>query len=63
MRLLFGIILGILITVGGAYIHDASRAPSGASAERPMVNWDVVGDNMRALRARAVAEWSRLLGS
>ncbi len=63
MRTLFGIILGFLITVGGAYVHDTLRNPAGATAaERPMVNWDVVGENVRALRARAIAEWTRLTG-
>ena len=45
MRLLVGLILGALLTVGGAYIYDSRHAldatnPS-ASLERPLVNWDV----------------------
>ena len=40
MRLFFGIILGVMITIGGAYIHDLSAEP--ASTTGKMVNWDVV---------------------
>src|SRR3954462_9720728 len=43
MRLILGMILGTALTVGGAYISDAtiSRSPEA----RPMVNWDVVSKN------------------
>jgi hypothetical protein len=37
MRLIFGMILGAALTVGGAYIADTGK--SGPEA-RPMVNWD-----------------------
>ncbi len=43
MRLLFGMILGAALTVGGAYISDTAK--SGPDA-RPMVNWKVVGENV-----------------
>lgn len=63
MRLILGIILGILITIGGAYVHDSARSPAGATAaERPMVNWDVVNENFRALRTRIMTEWNKLTG-
>jgi hypothetical protein len=49
MPALFGFILGVLATIGGAYLYDAAsgRAPNGltptaASGQAPMVNWDVV---------------------
>jgi hypothetical protein len=64
MRVLIGIILGALITVGGAYLYDSSHAvtnsDSATVAQRPMVNWDVVGSKWSHLSARARAEWSRL---
>jgi len=64
MRLLIGIILGALITVGGAYIYDTAHAPSTvtAAAERPLVNWDVVAVKWNGLAARARTEWTRLAG-
>lgn len=37
MRLFFGIILGVLVTFGGAYFHDLNVEPTAK-----MVNWDVV---------------------
>src|SRR5262245_35704493 len=62
MRVLIGIILGDVITVGGAYLYDSSHAVtnSDSAAQRPMVNWDVVGNKWNHLTARARAEWSRL---
>ena len=46
MRLIFGMILGAALTVGGAYVADtASKGPDA----RPMVNWDVVGKNVDTL--------------
>jgi hypothetical protein len=41
MRTLFGIILGAAITVGAAYMHDASAMQSASGAARTIVNWDV----------------------
>jgi hypothetical protein len=46
MRVLLGIILGGVLTVGGAYLYDSHNTLAGANApasvQRPMVNWDVV---------------------
>ena len=42
MRTFFGIILGVALTVGGAYVAD-TMAGTGASH---MVNWDVVSKNL-----------------
>jgi hypothetical protein len=47
MRVLFGIILGVFLTIGFAYVYDASTthtsAPTAQTSpeQRPMVNWDV----------------------
>jgi hypothetical protein len=62
MRLLFGIVLGIFLTIGAAYLYDSAPARSDAAAApaRQMVNWDVVGHNLQVLQARALAEWRRL---
>ncbi len=63
MRVLFGIILGVILTVGGAYLYDthsAAAAPNASTAPRPMVNWDVVGTKWERLTDRARAEWTRL---
>ena len=62
MRVLIGIILGVILTIGGAYLYDSHTAAPTASAQRPMVNWDVVSNNWNRLTERARAEWTRLAG-
>jgi len=65
MRVLFGIILGVLLTIGGAYLYDSRNGTTTAntnSVQRPMVNWDVVGNKWNRLTDRARAEWVRLAG-
>jgi len=58
MRVLFGMVLGALLTVGSAFLYDTW--PTGPSAnktptveQRPMVNWDVVVENWRGGSQRA----------
>lgn len=64
MRVLIGIVLGAVLTVGGAYLYDSHTASgpatSSTSAQRPMVNWDVVGTKWNHLTERARAEWNRI---
>lgn len=66
MRLLLGIILGVILTIGGAYIYDshntleAVNAP--ASAQRPLVNWDTVSTKWQHFTVRARTEWNRHAG-
>ncbi len=64
MRVLLGMILGALMTVTGAYFVDSMQTSSvatgpAASEHRTMVNWDVVGENWRSLKARAQSTWNR----
>ena len=66
MRVLFGMILGVMLTLGVAFMHDTwSTGPSttGSSttvASRNMVNWDVVDANWQRLRQRAQDGWDTL---
>jgi hypothetical protein len=46
MRLLFGMILGALLTVAAAYIADARSDPLQGTR---MVNWNVVGERVNDL--------------
>jgi hypothetical protein len=65
MRVLIGILLGVILTVGGAYLYDSHNAVTASNAsglQRPMVNWDVVSSNWNRLTERARAEWTRLAG-
>ena len=68
MRVLFGIILGVALTVSVAFISDtwtsgpATTTGSGSAVteHRQMVNWDVVGNNMRVAQERAREAWIKL---
>ena len=63
MRLILGIILGAVLTMGGAFLYDshhATTADTRAAVEKPIVNWDVVSQKWGGLTARARAEWHRL---
>lgn len=64
MRLLLGIILGGLLTVGGAYVYDshtASNTPAGVQ-QQPLVNWDTVNIKWQQITERAKSEWNRHAG-
>jgi hypothetical protein len=65
MRLIFGMVLGALLTVGVAFVADSLSAPAsgtGASSgeQRPMVNWDVVGKNLQELKVHLREQWAKL---
>jgi hypothetical protein len=68
MRMLFGIVLGVMLTVGVAFLSDTMATGPGATTgsdsatldHRKMVNWDVVGDNVRVARERANEAWTRI---
>lgn len=65
MRTLFGIILGAVLTIGGAYLYDshtALNADRTASVHKPMVNWDIVNSNWQHLTEKARSEWNRVTG-
>ena len=57
MQMLLGIILGVLIAIGAAFVYDSStgRVANGltvASAEghAPMVNWDAVSHDWDGMK-------------
>jgi hypothetical protein len=57
MRLFLGMLLGALLLTAGTYYHDSmqtSTVASGpnATANRPMVNWDVVEANWNSFKTR-----------
>jgi hypothetical protein len=67
MRMFLGMILGALLTVGAAFVYDGwttGSSTTGTAANmgehRPMVNWDVVGDNWRVVQQRARDAWTTL---
>jgi len=64
MRLLLGIILGAVLTIGGAYLYDSHHAAVAMNApaqmQRSLVNWDAVAVKWDHLTTRARAEWNRI---
>jgi len=75
MRVFLGIIIGIVLTIAGAYISDSlatgslmtgptTTGPTTPSSElhKPVVNWDVVGNNWRGLATRVHHAWTQLAG-
>ncbi len=57
MRLILGVIVGIGLTVGGAYMHDS---PLPAASNQRLVNWDVAGQLSGWAVDRVREEWHRL---
>jgi hypothetical protein len=64
MRLIFGIILGALLTIGGAYILDTMRPATGPDGVevKPMVNWDVVQTKFKSASSAVQDGLTRLTG-
>jgi hypothetical protein len=66
MRLLLGVILGVFLTIGFAYVYDSltshpSESTSQASiGQRPMVNWDVVSVDWRGWSQHVRNTWNKL---
>jgi hypothetical protein len=56
--ILLGFILGVIVTIGGAYVYDSQtgRLPNGlvstsTGGQAPMVNWSVVNDDWQNFQA------------
>lgn len=64
MRFMTGLIIGILLTIGTAYVVDAMHGtpgPEERDAQR-MVNWVVVGDNLHGLSMDVQSAWAHVVG-
>jgi len=59
MRFILGIIVGCAITVGAAYVVDAT---SSSAADGKMVNWDVVAKHVSSVTALAREGWKKITG-
>jgi hypothetical protein len=65
MRFLAGLILGVLIAIGAAYVHDASVAPTMSGPDvtgSRMVNWDAVSHSFNRLADATRDDFDRLIG-
>jgi hypothetical protein len=54
MRFLLGVIVGALLTTGGAYVADSRSDPLQGTR---MVNWTVVGERVDELTAGLQKVW------
>jgi hypothetical protein len=54
MRFIFGMIIGALLTIGGAYVADSRVDPLHGGR---MVNWTVVGEKVDELTADLRRLW------
>jgi hypothetical protein len=57
MRSIIAFLLGIVVTIGAAYVHDTTTA--GADA-KPLVNWDQLGEVTHNAIEAARAQWNKL---
>jgi len=65
MRTLIGIVIGILLTVGLAFVHDNNVTPDPANPrlqDRQIVNWDVFSAVTRDLQDGAGRMFHSLTG-
>jgi hypothetical protein len=62
MPVFLGFILGVVVTICGAYLYDAATGNAGngmsASNQAPMVNWNVVNNDWQTFESniRATAD-------
>jgi hypothetical protein len=70
MRLILGILIGIGLTLGAAYVHDMNLPGTPGSADasqaapdtagRPVVNWDVLRAATHDQTAFIRTQWNKL---
>lgn len=56
MRLFFGFILGVVVTIVVAFVHDKVVTVPPA---KPYVNWEVVQESVREGAEAARAQWDQ----
>ena len=57
MRFFFGLVVGIILVVGAAYIRDASIDTVRNPDAKLMVNWEVVSETVRGLNGWLHDQW------
>ena len=63
MQLVTGIIIGIFLTIGTAYVLDSGHAPvCPAGASCPIVNWSVADARFNSVKEDITARLHRLTG-
>jgi len=61
MRLIFGIIIGAVLTIGAAYIHD-SKVHGPFAEQQRLVNWEAAGGLARDAYARIHQQFKEWTG-
>jgi hypothetical protein len=57
MRSIIAFLLGIVVTVGAAYVHDSAMA---GPTVKPLVNWGQLGDVTHDALDAARGQWNKL---
>jgi hypothetical protein len=63
MRTFFGMILGCLLTIAAAYVHDSvatSTVTNGTGTSNMIVNWDVAAREWGYIKDTAHSAWLKL---
>jgi hypothetical protein len=57
MRTISAFLLGIMLTIGSAYVHDTAFA---LPSDKPLVNWDQFGVVTHSMAEGIRNQWNRL---
>jgi hypothetical protein len=63
MRFILGIVIGVFLTIAGAYLRDASATSTVASGDpeaRTIVNWDVAAMDWQLFKDRTHQGWNKI---
>lgn len=60
MRTFVGLILGCLLTIAAAYIHDTAFAKGGPDGPDALVNWDVAARQWDQVKAGVQTAWEKI---
>jgi hypothetical protein len=55
MNFVLGLIIGIFVAIGGAYVHDAA-----VDSDQAVVNWPILRENLHQVSDDLSAGWNRL---
>lgn len=60
MPVLFGFVLGVIVTIAGAYAYDSQTGravngltPTAAGGQAPLVNWNIVSEDWNNFQTEA----------
>lgn len=64
MNLLLGLILGVMLTIGTAFVADAFSTSDASSdtCSKQIVNWEVAKERLHETTSSVATGWERLKG-